>query len=140
MANIHGPFKRIGVSTAAVCDLCGTNEHVWYIRDGRQRVHRLCEACLQETVRACGESKTERANKVTRPRVTNPCGKTVDRAHAYEVWQAGNWTWYVRKKYQASDDKPFARWYCDVVTPTVPEGETGDVYAADVMQYARRIK
>jgi hypothetical protein len=68
--------------------------------------------------------------------------KTVSRENAYEVWQSftGDWTWYVRKKWQAEDTKPFARWYCDVVTPIVPEGETGDVYVKDIQENARRIK
>ena len=70
----------------------------------------------------------------------NLCGKTVKREQAYEVWQAGDWTWYVLKKYQADDRKPYARWFCDVVTPICPHGEMGDVYAADVMNAARRIK
>jgi len=70
----------------------------------------------------------------------NLCAKTVKREHAYEVWQAGDWTWYVLKKWQADDRKPFARWFCDVVTPICPNGELGDVYAADVMHYAVRIK
>lgn len=70
----------------------------------------------------------------------NLCGKTVKRANAYEVWQAGDWTWYVLKKWQADDRKPGARWFCDVATPICPNGELGDVYAADVMRYAVRIK
>lgn len=70
----------------------------------------------------------------------NLCGKTVKREQAYEIWQAGSWTWYVLKKWQADDRKPYARWFCDVVTPICPNGELGDVYAADVMGSAVRIK
>jgi hypothetical protein len=72
----------------------------------------------------------------------NPAAKTVDREHAYEVWQShdGSWTWYVLKKWQADDDKKFARWFCDVVTPMVPEGEMGDVYVSEIKANARRIK
>lgn len=72
----------------------------------------------------------------------NPFAKTVSRENAYEVWQSfdGSWTWYVRKKWQLNDQKPFARWFCDVVTPIVPEGETGDVYAQEIMENAVRIK
>src|SRR5262249_55535969 len=71
----------------------------------------------------------------------NLCGKMVDRTHAYEVWQTpdGTWTWYVRKKWQADDRKPYARWFCDVVTPACPNGEIGDVYAGEIMRSARRI-
>ncbi len=72
----------------------------------------------------------------------NLCAKTVDRDHAYEVWRSfdGSWTWYVLKKWQADDDKPYARWYCTVVTPIMPEGETGDVYVSEIKANARRIK
>lgn len=70
----------------------------------------------------------------------NPCGKVVKRENAYEVWQAGNWTWYVLKKWQIDDNKPYARWFCEVVSPIVPEGELGDCYVSDIKQYAVRIK
>lgn len=64
--------------------------------------------------------------------------------NAYEVWQAGEgtsaWTWYVLKKWQADDDKPYARRFCLVVTPIVPEGELGDVYVSEIKSQARRIK
>lgn len=96
--------------------------------------------------------------KATKQRAKNLCAKTVDREHAYEVWQndrpfmlgdggpdgekfdVGTWTWYVLKKYQADDNKPYARWFCDVVTPIVPDGEMGDVYVTDVKKFARRIR
>jgi len=70
----------------------------------------------------------------------NTCAKTVKRENAYEVWQAGTWTWYVLKKWQADDSKPFARWFCDVVTPWCPYGELGDVYVNDIKRQAVRIK
>ena len=68
--------------------------------------------------------------------------KTVDRAHAYEVWQTpdGSWTWYVLKKWQADDNKQYARWFCEVVSPIVPQGEMGDVYVSEIKAHARRIK
>ena len=76
-----------------------------------------------------------------------PCNKTVKRSEAYEVWQSpagdvsmGGWTWYCRKKYQKDDDKPFARWFCDVVSPFTPEGETGDVYVKEIKNNAVRIR
>ncbi len=77
--------------------------------------------------------------------MSNPCAKTVSREKAYEVWQSldGSWTWYVRKKWQSPQQEaknPYARWYCDVVTPIVPEGETGDVYVREITANARRIK
>jgi len=70
-------------------------------------------------------------------------GKTVSRENAYEVWSDGSWTWYVRKKYQSPEKEAqnqYARWFCDVVTPHVPEGETGDVYIKDIKENATRIK
>lgn len=70
----------------------------------------------------------------------NLCAKTVKREQAYEVWAAGTWTLYVLKKYQLRDTKPYARWFCDVVTPICPRGELGDVYAAEVMLNAVRVK
>lgn len=72
----------------------------------------------------------------------NLCGKTVKRENAYEVWRSldGTWTWYVLKKWQADDDKEFARWFCDVVTPIVPEGEMGDVFVSEIKANAIRIK
>jgi hypothetical protein len=69
----------------------------------------------------------------------NLCGKTVTRDNAYEVWTLGSWTWYVLKKYQADDNKPYARWFCDVVTPMCPNGELGDVYASEVMGHAVKV-
>ena len=79
-------------------------------------------------------------NMCAEARPKNACAKTVKRENAYEVWQAGDWTWYVLKKWQADDSKPFARWFCDVVTPICPNGEMGDVYVSDIKRSARRIK
>lgn len=72
----------------------------------------------------------------------NTQAKTVSRENAYEIWQTldKSWTWYIRKKWQVDDNKPFARWFCDVVTPIVPEGETGDVYVKEIKEVAKRIK
>lgn len=50
----------------------------------------------------------------------------------YEVWQGGDWTWNVLKKWQADDNKPFGRWFCNVVTPMCPNGELGDVYVSEI--------
>lgn len=73
----------------------------------------------------------------------NPCSKTVTRENAYEVWQAGTWTWYCLKKYQSPMKEAaniYARWFCDVVTPICPDGEMGDVYVRDIKSQAVRIK
>ncbi|MDP2692762.1 MAG: hypothetical protein Q8O88_03945 [bacterium] len=74
--------------------------------------------------------------------IKNQCGKTVKRENAYEVWRSlnGTWTWYVLKKYSANDDKPYQRWFCDVVTPICPDGELGDVYVKEIKDNAIRIK
>ena len=66
----------------------------------------------------------------------NPCLKMRPVDQPYEIW--GNspvlpgWTWYVLKKWQIDDNKPYSRWFCNVVTPIVPEGEMGDVYVNDI--------
>ncbi len=80
----------------------------------------------------------------------NTQAKTVKRANAYEVWETSNdynfagevgkWTWYVLKKWQTDDNKPLARWFCEVVTPMCPDGEMGDVYVSDIKGQAIRIK
>ena len=72
----------------------------------------------------------------------NPCAKTVNPEHAYEVWQTsdGSWKWFVLKKWQRDDDKPFARWFCLVKSPIVPKGEIGDVYASEIKENAVRVK
>lgn len=75
--------------------------------------------------------------------IKNLCGKTVTRENAYEIWSSGAWTWYVLKKYQSPENEAkneYARWFCDVVTPIVPEGEMGDVYVKDIKSNATRIK
>lgn len=73
----------------------------------------------------------------------NLCGKTVKRENAYEIWATpdGSWKWYVLKKWQADDNKEYARWFCDVTSPIVGEGgEMGDVYVSEIKSVAIRIK
>lgn len=75
----------------------------------------------------------------------NLCAKTVKPENAYEIWQSfdGNWTWYVLKKWQTPEketENEYARWYCLVKTPIVPDGEYGDTYVKDIKSNARRIK
>lgn len=65
------------------------------------------------------------------------------REEAHEVWQTPNglWTWYVLKKWQNDDNKPYARWFCDVTSPIVGEdGEMGDCYVEEIKKHAKRIK
>jgi len=62
----------------------------------------------------------------------------------YEIWGNSpilpNWTWYVLKKWQKNDNKEYARWFCLVKTPIVPEGEYGDVYVKDIKEDAIAIQ
>jgi len=70
----------------------------------------------------------------------NLCAKTVKPENAYEIWQCGQWKWYVLKKWQADDNKPFGRWFCLVKSPMVPQGEYGDVYVDEIKSCAIKIK
>ena len=71
----------------------------------------------------------------------NPYGKMRKRDNPYEVWATsdGTWKWYVLKKWQLDDNKPYARWFCLVTSPIVPEGEYGDVYVSEIKQNARKV-
>lgn len=70
----------------------------------------------------------------------NPASKLRPSNNPYEIWRSDNgWEWRVLKKWQIDDDKPYARWYCLVISPMVPEGELGDCYVADIKRYARRV-
>jgi hypothetical protein len=75
----------------------------------------------------------------------NPYAKTRPKDNPYEVWQSlpidsGVWTWNVLKKWQIDDNKPYARWFCFVTSPIVPEGEYGDVYVSEIKSYATLVK
>ncbi len=72
----------------------------------------------------------------------NTMAKMRPKSDPYEVWVSfdGTWTWNVLKKWQADDNKPYARWFCNVVTPIVPEGELGDVYVAEIKANARKVE
>lgn len=71
----------------------------------------------------------------------NLCAKMRKPDNPYEIWKSrdGSWTWFVLKKWQSDDDKPYARWFCLVKTPIVPEGEMGDVYVKDIKGAAVRV-
>jgi len=78
----------------------------------------------------------------------NLCGKMIpikDLDKAYEVWESrdGTWRWYCLKKWQADDNKPFARWFCAVSSPFTHGGyDYGDTYVSDIVikANAKRIK
>lgn len=73
-------------------------------------------------------------------RAKNTAAKMRKIGDPYEVWVAGDWTCNVLKKWQADDSKPYARWFCQVVTPmTGPSGDLGDVYVSEIKRSARRI-
>lgn len=78
----------------------------------------------------------------TRPEVWNTYTpdaqiSTVEKAKA--VAATGGWTWLVLKKWQADDSKQYARWFCKVFTPIVPEGEMGDVYVDEIKDNAVQV-
>lgn len=70
----------------------------------------------------------------------NECAKTRPDSNPYEVWKNNSgWTWKVLKKWQADDNKPFARWFCKVHSPFMPDGELGDVYVSEIKRNAIRV-
>ena len=73
----------------------------------------------------------------------NTCGKIRDRGNPYEVWISPDreWRWEVLKKYQAPHQEkmnPYARWFCNVYSPFVKNGEMGDVYISDIKDIAQK--
>lgn len=69
--------------------------------------------------------------------------KTRDINDPYEVWYCPqlDLTWHVLKKWQADDDKQYARWYTGAKSPmTYGQWEYGDVYVSEIKQLGRRIK
>lgn len=69
----------------------------------------------------------------------NPCAKTRPSGDPYEIWQGNGWEWRVLKKYQLDDHKPYARWFCLVSSPFVPDGELGDVYVSEILAHAHKV-
>ena len=65
--------------------------------------------------------------------------KTRPKDKPYEVWQFKGWFWWILKKWQADDSKPYGRWFCLVKTPIVPDGELGDVYVSEIKHVAEKI-
>jgi len=71
----------------------------------------------------------------------NPCGKMRKRGHAYEIWHSPimGWKWHILKKWQSPEKEKnnvYARWFCDVYTPIVPDGELGDTYVHEIIKEA----
>ena len=53
-----------------------------------------------------------------------------------EIWQSGDWTWEVYRKYQKPEreaQNQFARWFCKVSSPFTQGGyDLGDTYVNDI--------
>ena len=68
----------------------------------------------------------------------NLCNKERKVDNPYEIWQNAfmpGWEWRVLKKWQADDNKPYARYFCAVKSPmTYGEWEYGDTYVTDIKQ------
>jgi hypothetical protein len=74
----------------------------------------------------------------------NLCGKTRDISNPYEVWKGQvtiggdvlNMEWRVLKKWQADDNKPYARYFCAVQSEATFGGfDYGDVYASEIKRF-----
>ena len=70
------------------------------------------------------------------------CLKERKKEDPYEIWQnASGWEWRVLKKWQADDNKPYARWFCAVKSPfTFGCYEYGDVYVNEIKNNAYKVK
>jgi hypothetical protein len=74
----------------------------------------------------------------------NPCSKLRSPDAPYEIWSNndGSWKYYVLRKYKSEEGEakdPYARWYCKTISPATPNGDFGDVYAADIKANFTRI-
>jgi hypothetical protein len=71
----------------------------------------------------------------------NEYAKTRPSSNPYEIWKNNSgWTWKVLKKWQADDNKPYARWFCAVTSPfTYGQEELGDVYVSEIKQNAFKV-
>ena len=75
----------------------------------------------------------------------NTCNKMRKRGNPYEVWESPlmpGWRWEILKKWQSPDNEEkneYARWFCDVYSPIVPDGEMGDTYVRDIKVEARAV-
>lgn len=69
----------------------------------------------------------------------NPLGKTRPVDNPYLIYRSTDgWEWRVLKAWQSDPHKPYARWFCDVMSPfTWPGSDMGDTYVMDVIQNGR---
>jgi len=73
----------------------------------------------------------------------NECLKERKIDNPYEIWKTldGTWEWRVLKKWQADDNKPYARWLCAVKSPYTHDSyDIGDVYVSDIKKYAVKVE
>jgi hypothetical protein len=75
----------------------------------------------------------------------NLCGKTRKVNEPYEVWRAegtelGTIEWRVLKKWQADDNKPYARWMVAAKSDaTFGSYDVGDEYVENIKRYGQLI-
>ena len=70
----------------------------------------------------------------------NLCEKTRKTENPYEIWVGHGFEYRVLKKWQADDDKPYARWFLATKSPyTFGTWELGDRYVAEVKANARKL-
>lgn len=74
----------------------------------------------------------------------NLCNKERKVNDPYEIYTSPlmpDWEWRVLKKWQADDNKPYARWFCAVKSPmTYGEWEYGDVYVSEILNDAHAVR
>jgi hypothetical protein len=54
---------------------------------------------------------------------------------SYAVVESGGWSWHILKLYKSLENSrkdPYARAFCLVKSPIVPDGEYGDVYLKEI--------
>ena len=71
----------------------------------------------------------------------NECNKERPLNNPYHIYRSHllpDWEWRVLRKWQADNNKPFARWFCAVKSPmTYGEWEYGDVYVQEILKDAQ---
>ena len=68
--------------------------------------------------------------------------RLVSGENPHEIWrQAETETeWHVLKKFNPSDYGADSRWFCKIVSPEHPEGDTMSVCVSEIKAKAKRIK
>lgn len=79
--------------------------------------------------------KSPRKPQPRKPRLSNPYNKERKPGNPYAIFEQGGWKWKLLKLWQRPDlalANPYARAFCMVESPIVPDGEMGDVYVVDI--------